>query len=51
LLAYPDLAEVFAHLPSRRRLPDATRRRLGEVLPDLPPAPCTSDRLTPVHPR
>ena len=40
LLADPDLAAVFAHLQSRRRLPDAARSRLGELLPDLPPACC-----------
>jgi len=39
LLADPDLTAVFAHLQSRRRLPEAAARRLGEMLPDLPPGP------------
>jgi hypothetical protein len=36
LLGDPDLADVFTHLQSRRRLPDAARHRLGQLLPDLP---------------
>jgi hypothetical protein len=36
LLGDPDLAAVFTHLQSRRRLPDAARRRLCSLVPDLP---------------
>lgn len=36
LLDDPDLAATFAHLQSRRRLPDSAGRRLGRLLPDLP---------------
>jgi hypothetical protein len=40
LLADPDLAGVFAHLQSRRRLPEPAGRRLAHLLPDLPFAAC-----------
>lgn len=39
LLDDPDLAPVFAHLQSRRRLPGAAGRRLLALLPDLPAPP------------
>ena len=39
LLDDPDLAPVFAHLQSRRRLPGAAGRRLRALLPDLPAPP------------
>jgi len=39
LLDDPDLALVFAHLQSRRRLPGAAGRRLLALLADLPAPP------------